>query len=107
MGTHKANYIEAAHASQNRHKWHLENFFPVMTIFYHYHFRNKKSVEVSMDWLKAPYPTRACHSKRLHHAAKEMFDSRKPFCKYPHDLASVLSCTMSDQNVSAQNAGVR
>lgn len=74
-------------APQTRYKFPLESFFPVMAIFYHYHFKMKKSVEVSMDWLKAPaYPSNAVLSKRLHHAAKELIDCRKDFrtlsCQY-------------------------
>lgn len=63
--------------AQHRTKWHVQNFFPVMAIFYHYHFRNKKSIEVSTDCLKA------CHSSQVHQAAKDMLDSRKTFCKSP------------------------
>lgn len=55
----------------------------MIAIFYHYHFRNKKSIEVSMDWLKSPYPSQACRSKGLQQAGTDMLDGRKPFCKLP------------------------
>lgn len=50
-------------------------FFPLLTIFYHYHFRTKKSLEVSLDWL------RPGHHKTLRHIAEHLLDSRKKMCK--------------------------
>ncbi|CAG9938328.1 unnamed protein product [Clonostachys rosea f. rosea IK726] len=66
---------------QNPHRSPIENFFGVLAIFYHYHFRNKKSLEVSLDWLKAPgYPAHLCQAKQaLGPLTKAMLGDRKPF----------------------------
>ncbi|CAM1506803.1 Fc.00g064440.m01.CDS01 [Cosmosporella sp. VM-42] len=56
-----------------------EKFFPLMAVFYHYQFRTKKSLELSLDWLKSPYPSKACQSKRIRNFAKDLIDSRKKF----------------------------
>lgn len=49
---------------------------------YHYQFRTKKSLEVSLDWLKSSkYPREARHSKILAVTTKCLIDSRKDFCK--------------------------
>lgn len=55
----------------------------MLTMFYHYQFRTKKSLEVSLDWLKSSssYPSRALRSKMLHYTARDLVDSRREFCK--------------------------
>ncbi|KAF7562176.1 hypothetical protein G7046_g1963 [Stylonectria norvegica] len=65
-------------AKKMQYKRLAERFFPLMTVFYHYQFRTKKSLEMSLDWLKSPsYPLRACQSKSLRIYAKDLVDSRK------------------------------
>ncbi|KAK5990793.1 hypothetical protein PT974_09066 [Cladobotryum mycophilum] len=60
------------------YKWIADSFFPLLTVFYHYQFRTKKSLEMSMDWLKAPsYPARACQSNAIHMHAQQLLDARK------------------------------
>ena len=60
----------------------FERFFPMLTVFYHYQFRTKKSLEFSLDWLKSPpYPASASQSKRIRSFAKDLIESRKKFCK--------------------------
>lgn len=59
-----------------------ESFYPLLVVFYHYQFRTKKSLELSLDWLKTPkYPAEACHSRAIHEAAQYLLDSRKEHCK--------------------------
>jgi hypothetical protein len=60
----------------------MGTFFPLLTMFYHYQFRMKKSIELSLDWLKSSkYPSEARKSKLLHQSAKDMHDHRRSFCK--------------------------
>ncbi|ATY64906.1 hypothetical protein A9K55_005275 [Cordyceps militaris] len=62
------------------YRWMLDLVFPLMTTFYHYQFRTKKSLEVSLDWLSSSkYPSKACKSKTLHLTSKHLFESRKDF----------------------------
>lgn len=57
-----------------------ESVFPLVSIFYHYQFRTKKNVEVSMEWMKGSKFS-ARRSKAVDHAAQSMLDSRKHFCE--------------------------
>ncbi|KAM3465776.1 hypothetical protein MY5147_008416 [Beauveria neobassiana] len=62
------------------YRWMADMVFPLMTTFYHYQFRTKKSLEVSLDWLSSSkYPSKACKSKVLQMTAKHLFESRKDF----------------------------
>jgi hypothetical protein len=64
------------------HKRLTESFFPLLVVYYHYQFRTKKSLELSLDWLKTPkYPAAACQSRAIHEAAQYLLDSRKEHCK--------------------------
>lgn len=68
-----------------------ESFYPLLVVFYHYQFRTKKSLELSLDWLKTPkYPAAACHSRAIHEAAQYLLDSRKEHCKYPQAAEAVF-----------------
>lgn len=60
-----------------------EKVFPLVTIFYHYQFRTKKNLEVSMDWLKgSKYASRCRNAKAVEHAGKALIDCRKQFRKH-------------------------
>ncbi|KAF7545139.1 hypothetical protein G7Z17_g9397 [Cylindrodendrum hubeiense] len=66
-----------AHA-KSLHQWMTDKVFPLLAIFYHYQFRTKKSLDMSLDWLKSSsYPSRACHSKRIRKFTKDMMSSKK------------------------------
>lgn len=52
-----------------------------MTIFYHYQFRMKKSLEFSPDWLREPKYSARRHVKGIEAAANDMLDCRKKFRK--------------------------
>ncbi|RFU73489.1 hypothetical protein TARUN_8774 [Trichoderma arundinaceum] len=55
-----------------------DSFFPLLVVFYHYQFRTKKSLELSLDWLKtSSYPAMACHSRAIHETTQQLLDSRK------------------------------
>ncbi|KAL6818612.1 hypothetical protein GGI42DRAFT_359658 [Trichoderma sp. SZMC 28013] len=55
-----------------------DSFFPLLVVFYHYQFRTKKSLELSLDWLKSPtYPVAACQSRAIREAAQQLLDARK------------------------------
>jgi hypothetical protein len=58
----------------------MKSFFPLLTMFYHYQFRMKKSVELSLDWV-SKYPSDARKSKLLYQSAKEKDAARRPFCE--------------------------
>lgn len=66
----------------------------MLTIFYHYQFRTKKSLEMDLDWLKSPpYPARASQSKRIRSFAKDLIESRKKLCKcYRTPLDRDIGC---------------
>lgn len=73
-----------------------ENFYPLLVVFYHYQFRTKKSLELSLDWLKTPqYPAAACHSRAIHEAAQYLLDSRKEHCKLSPAAEAVLLLSMA------------
>ena len=59
-------------------KWFSDTFFPLMGIFYHYLFRTKKSLEVSIDWLKGP---KYCQGQTIKLYARQLLDTRKSMCK--------------------------
>ncbi|KAH6997914.1 hypothetical protein BKA56DRAFT_664561 [Ilyonectria sp. MPI-CAGE-AT-0026] len=66
-----------AHA-KSLYQWMTDKVFPLLAIFYHYQFRTKKSLDMSLDWLKSStYPSRACHSKRIRKFTKDMMSSKK------------------------------
>ncbi|KAL6886539.1 hypothetical protein HDV57DRAFT_392431 [Trichoderma longibrachiatum] len=55
-----------------------DSFFPLLVVFYHYQFRTKKSLELSLDWLKAPtYPPALCHNRAIRESAQQLLDCRK------------------------------
>jgi hypothetical protein len=59
-----------------------DSFFPLLVVFYHYQFRTKKSLELSLDWLKAPtYPPALCHNRAIREYAQQLLDCRKDHCK--------------------------
>lgn len=59
-----------------------EKVFPLVTVFYHYQFRTKKNLEVSMDWLRgSKYASRCRNAKAVEHAGKVLLDHRKEFRK--------------------------
>lgn len=66
---------------QARCRFFLDSFFPQLTILYHYLFRMKKSIEVSVEWLKAPKYARHPRGKAIEHTGMAMIDCRKKFCK--------------------------
>ncbi|KOS16899.1 hypothetical protein ESCO_004741 [Escovopsis weberi] len=62
------------------YKWLTESFFPLLTVFYHYQFRTKKSVEMSLDWLTpSAYPAAAMQGQAFHVTAQNLINSRKDF----------------------------
>ncbi|KAH7171070.1 hypothetical protein EDB81DRAFT_189221 [Dactylonectria macrodidyma] len=74
MGT--LNDPAVAHA-KSLYQWMNDKVFSLLATFYHYQFRTKKSLEMSLDWLKSSsYPSRACHSKRIRKCTKDMLGSR-------------------------------
>lgn len=68
-------------AIQHRYKCLLENFFPLLAIFYHYQFRTKKSLELSPDWLRAPKYSSVRRVKAIETTARGLLDCRKKFRK--------------------------
>ncbi|UNI14947.1 hypothetical protein JDV02_001524 [Purpureocillium takamizusanense] len=87
MGAFKA---QIARAGPNGGVYHAhyqrlaDVHFPMVAIFYHYQFRTKKSLEISLDWLQAGSHHRhdpknkgdICHlGRRLLEARKDMYQS--------------------------------
>lgn len=79
---------------QSRYRM-LTDFFPLIAIFYHYQFRTKKSLEVSLDWPKSA--ARPCQSKSIHRAAEKVLERRKSFCKYHHLLLLMVPSSDASQ----------
>lgn len=70
-----------------------DSFFPLLVVFYHYQFRTKKSLELSLDWLKSPtYPVAACQSRAIREAAQQLLDARKDHCKLLLVVMSLRPC---------------
>lgn len=71
-----------------------ESFFPLLVVFYHYQFRTKKSLELSLDWLvPSSYPAMACHSRAIREASQQLLDSRKEHCKlFIKSESEVIGC---------------
>jgi hypothetical protein len=66
-----------------QYQWLCESFFPLMTVFYHYQFRSKKSLELSLDWLKtSKCPRRVWESRAIPIIGQQLIDSRREMCEY-------------------------
>lgn len=62
--------------------WLGNSVFPLIAILYHYQFRTKKGLDVSLDWLKGKsYPTQAKQSRLISQMTQELLVCRKDFCK--------------------------
>jgi hypothetical protein len=69
---------DAAHPLYARVQYLSDGFFPLLATFYHYQFRTKKSLEVSLDWLKSS-KYNGCRSRAIEHSGRILLDSRKHF----------------------------
>lgn len=60
-----------------------EVHFPLVAIFYHYQFRTKKSLEISLDWLQAgPHLHRdATAMADIRRLGQQLLDARRDMCK--------------------------
>lgn len=91
------------------YRWMSDMVFPLMTTFYHYQFRTKKSLEVSLDWLSSSkYPAKACKSKVLQMTAKHLFESRKDFYTRvqgsSHEIDKLLAALVVNHELKKLNA---
>lgn len=60
----------------------MESFFPLLTMFYHYQFRMKKSVELSLDWLASTSsPSEQRRNRLLVNCVQDIDDARMDFCR--------------------------
>ncbi|OAA73839.1 hypothetical protein ISF_00740 [Cordyceps fumosorosea ARSEF 2679] len=89
--------------------WMSNMVFPLMTTFYHYQFRTKKSLEVSLDWLSSSkYPSKAYKSKALQMTAKHLFESRKDFYSRvqgsSHEVDKLLAALVVNHELKKLNA---
>jgi len=59
--------------------------FPMVAIFYHYQFRTKKSLEISLDWLQAGSHHRHDPKNKgdICHLGRRLLEARKDMCRYP------------------------
>lgn len=94
------------------YRWMADMVFPLITTFYHYQFRTKKSLEVSLDWLSSSkYPSRACKSKPLQITAKALFESRKDFYgrvqASTHEIDRLLASLVVNHELKKLNARKR
>ncbi|KAH7329074.1 hypothetical protein B0I35DRAFT_473712 [Stachybotrys elegans] len=73
---HPQHGHEASHQAQYRRL--SDGFFPLMSTLYHYQFRTRQSLELSLEWLKAmPYPPTAFRRSDIHQLAQQLLDGRK------------------------------
>ncbi|UNI19549.1 hypothetical protein JDV02_005729 [Purpureocillium takamizusanense] len=85
----RPNNPAAAH-DESLYQWMIDKVFSHLATFYHYHFRTKRSLEISLDWLNSSkYPSRAFHSQKLRKFTKDMLRSREDLCTYP-----IACCTL-------------
>ncbi|KAL7925117.1 hypothetical protein ACQKWADRAFT_285099 [Trichoderma austrokoningii] len=78
LATNKSESPQSIAMQGQIYKRLAESFYPLLVVFYHYQFRTKKSLELSLDWLKTPqYPATACQSRAIREAAQYLLDSRK------------------------------
>ncbi|UKZ79596.1 hypothetical protein TrVFT333_007354 [Trichoderma virens FT-333] len=78
LASNKSESAQSIAIQGQLYKRLADSFFPLLVVFYHYQFRTKKSLELSLDWLKSPtYPAAACHSRAIREAAQQLLDSRK------------------------------
>ncbi|OAQ81894.1 hypothetical protein PCL_07144 [Purpureocillium lilacinum] len=87
MGAFKSQIVRAGPNGDVYHAHYqrlADVHFPMVAIFYHYQFRTKKSLEISLDWLQAGSHHRhdpknkgdICHlGRRLLEARKDMYQS--------------------------------
>jgi hypothetical protein len=54
----------------------------LIAVFYRYQFRTKKSLEMSMDWLKPSSMNREAYES-LCRSAEQLLAGRKEMCEYP------------------------
>ncbi|KAG9249526.1 uncharacterized protein F5Z01DRAFT_631548 [Emericellopsis atlantica] len=70
--------FDPAHPLYARVQYLSDGFFPLLATFYHYQFRTKKSLEVSLDWLRSS-KYNGCRYKAIEHSGRILLDSRKHF----------------------------
>ena len=61
--------------------WLCDNFFPLLSVFYHYQFRSKKTLELSLDWLKNSKYSRRVWEGLIPFIGNQLIDSRREMCK--------------------------
>jgi hypothetical protein len=65
---------------QHKYKKLCDHFFPMLTVFYHYQFRTKKSLDALSEWVKPTHSSTskgACDSRTIRHIAQALLDARK------------------------------
>lgn len=83
---------ETVSRKQGRYKWLGDVVYPLLSVFYHYQFRTKKSLELSVDWLKRPaQKIGMLDLGPIGQTCQALLNSRKDFCEYNRedDLESV------------------
>lgn len=60
-----------------------DTYFPLVAIFYHYQFRTKKSLDLSLDWLEAGLAAGQALKKRaeIRRLGQQLLDARKDMCE--------------------------
>ncbi|KEY74129.1 hypothetical protein S7711_05378 [Stachybotrys chartarum IBT 7711] len=111
------SFLDRAEADSNTgpekllYKRLSEGFFPLLTIFYHYQFRTKKSLEVSLDGLKSPYPGMTYPTQTISRLAQSLLDTRKAmyqsFQASRHEIDQLLCVFVVNHELKKLNARQR
>ncbi|KAG6038371.1 hypothetical protein E4U41_004237 [Claviceps citrina] len=62
----------------------IENFYPLLAVFYHYQFRTKKSIELSFDWLENMSSSNVPpeDKSQIRHFGQQLLVSRRALYSY-------------------------
>lgn len=78
-----ASNQETVSRKQGRYKWLGDVVYPLLSVFYHYQFRTKKSLELSVDCLKRPAQRIGMLDLGpIGQTCQALLNSRKDFCKF-------------------------
>lgn len=77
---------------------HCERVFPIVAIFYHYTFRTKKSIELSLDCFEQkPHNQLSEQRAETRRLAQKLVDARRELCRCsPMTNIAQLVCHVSD-----------
>ncbi|KAG6171631.1 hypothetical protein E4U27_007140 [Claviceps purpurea] len=102
-------------AQTQQYKRLIDCFFPLLATFYHYQFRTKKSIELSLTWLDriSPLDVSREDKAQICHLGQQLLASRRDLYRYiestreVHDVNSMLWTFVVDHELKKLNARKR